>query len=312
MYYYANNENNQCGDISFGDLDISLKSIGYFVKVVEYGNISKAAENIFVSQPYLSKSIKGLEERLGFDLFLRERNRLTLTTRGNEFYRTFRPLMYFIHENIEEIKNSDSPKINIAIQNILDIFKICDKGFVSHLFKSEQCNVTYYNSFEIEKGMTDGTIDTAVIIAEYMERFPNYESFPIGQISRAIIVSEENEFSGRESVAFEELLDKQIVFYIEANCEPKVYIDMIEKYCEEHGFNSRNISFAENFQTALFDVTLNKNKLILVEELISNVTQKGLVTIPVENADYNIVAIINKKLSKGKNELINRLYNKMA
>ena len=36
-----------------------------FYIVAEYGNISKAAKKLFVSQPAVTKSIKNLEENLG-------------------------------------------------------------------------------------------------------------------------------------------------------------------------------------------------------------------------------------------------------
>lgn len=312
MYYYINSEKYKQNEISFGDMDITLKSIGYFIKVVEYGNISKAAENIYVSQPYLSKTIKSLEERLGFDLFTRERNKLVLTAQGNEFYKTFRPIIYSIQEHISVIKSSGFPIINLAVQNILDIFKIYEKGFISPLFKSESCNVMYYDIFEITKRVAEGNVDTAIIISECAEFFPDYDVSPIGKVKRMIVVSENDEFAKRESVSFEELLGREIVFYIEGNCEPKMYISMIEKYCEKHGLNPRNISFAENFQTALFDVMLNENKLMLVEELLPDISSKGLVTIPVNNADYDLVALVNKKASKEKSDIIKKLYNKMA
>jgi DNA-binding transcriptional LysR family regulator len=47
----------------------------YVLETAQRGNVSKAAENLFISQPSLSAQIKRLEEELGYELFHREPRR---------------------------------------------------------------------------------------------------------------------------------------------------------------------------------------------------------------------------------------------
>ena len=45
-----------------------------------------AANNLYVSQPSLSYSVKTLEEQLGYKLFNKENNKIALTEKGEELY----------------------------------------------------------------------------------------------------------------------------------------------------------------------------------------------------------------------------------
>ncbi|UXR74078.1 LysR family transcriptional regulator [Staphylococcus sp. IVB6238] len=54
----------------------------YFLTVVSEGNISAAANLLHVTQPTLSRQLKGLEEELGVTLFKRKGKHMTLTQEG--------------------------------------------------------------------------------------------------------------------------------------------------------------------------------------------------------------------------------------
>jgi DNA-binding transcriptional LysR family regulator len=61
---------------------MELRLLRYFWTVADIGNISKAAEQLHITQPTLSRQIKELEEELGSPLFTREKNHLELTEAG--------------------------------------------------------------------------------------------------------------------------------------------------------------------------------------------------------------------------------------
>ncbi len=71
--------------------NISITSVRSFLTVVKYMNVNKAAEELYISQPALSLSIKRLENELGINLFIRIGNKLELSDDGE------RILPYFQH-----------------------------------------------------------------------------------------------------------------------------------------------------------------------------------------------------------------------
>lgn len=64
---------------------MKLEQLTYAVEIAQTGSFSKAAENLYLSQPGLSASIKQLEQELGAELFTRHRSGITLTSAGSNF-----------------------------------------------------------------------------------------------------------------------------------------------------------------------------------------------------------------------------------
>lgn len=64
---------------------MDLVQLKYFQTVARTGNVSKAAEKLFVTQPNLSKSIARLEGELGVPLFDHRKGKITLNEYGRVF-----------------------------------------------------------------------------------------------------------------------------------------------------------------------------------------------------------------------------------
>ena len=65
---------------------MNFSQMQYALAVARYKNFSKAAESLFLSQPALSQQIKRLEKELGFALFARMAQGVTLTPEGQAFF----------------------------------------------------------------------------------------------------------------------------------------------------------------------------------------------------------------------------------
>ncbi|WP_278814731.1 LysR family transcriptional regulator [Bifidobacterium pullorum] len=69
-------------DRSGGRSNIDLRVLRYFLAVADEGNITWAAELLRISQPTLSRQLKGLEDALGVTLFHRGPHQISLTPEG--------------------------------------------------------------------------------------------------------------------------------------------------------------------------------------------------------------------------------------
>lgn len=84
------------------------EDIHAFLEVVLYRNISKAAAAMYISQSNLSARIARLEDRIGFQLFIRSRGRhnIELTPKGEIFLQYAKQIDYSIRQ-IQNLKNSE-------------------------------------------------------------------------------------------------------------------------------------------------------------------------------------------------------------
>ena len=64
---------------------MTILQLKYAVTAADESSMRKASEKLFVSQPGLSDSIKKLESELGFKIFKRMHDGVTLTGEGSTF-----------------------------------------------------------------------------------------------------------------------------------------------------------------------------------------------------------------------------------
>lgn len=82
-------------------MNIDFELYRIFYVVANHSNITKASEELNISQPAISKAIKNLEDQLGGYLFVRTKRGVVLTEEGKEFYN-------YIKQAIEYINNAEN------------------------------------------------------------------------------------------------------------------------------------------------------------------------------------------------------------
>lgn len=65
---------------------MEMKQLEYFVMTADQGSLNRAAEQLYTSQPNVSKVIAGLEKELGAPLFERSNKGISLTPQGELLY----------------------------------------------------------------------------------------------------------------------------------------------------------------------------------------------------------------------------------
>ena len=92
--------------------NINLHEIEAFLSVAKHQNISKAAAELYVSQPSLSKWINKMEETCGTQLFTRTNRGVTLTPEGEVLYARLDIAYNRFRVSVEEICSPEVPSLN--------------------------------------------------------------------------------------------------------------------------------------------------------------------------------------------------------
>ena len=103
-------------------MNIDFELYRIFYVVANHKNITKASEELHISQPAISKSIKNLEDQLGGQLFVRTKRGVVLTDEGKEFYNYIKQAIEYINnaENkFTDLINLETGTIKIGISTTL-------------------------------------------------------------------------------------------------------------------------------------------------------------------------------------------------
>ena len=123
-------------------MNINLELYKTFYYVAKNESISRAANELSISQPAISKSIKTLEEQINTNLFIRKRDGVELTEAGETIYKKIKDamdLIYSAENDLEVLTNMESGIINIgASKTILHEFLMPYIAF-------ETCNLSEVN-----------------------------------------------------------------------------------------------------------------------------------------------------------------------
>lgn len=92
-------------------MNIDFELYRIFYTVANNGNITKASNELNISQPAISKSIKNLEDQLGGKVFVRTKRGVILTEEGKEFYNYIKHAM----EYIRSAENKFTELINLEV-----------------------------------------------------------------------------------------------------------------------------------------------------------------------------------------------------
>ncbi|MCD8157887.1 MAG: LysR family transcriptional regulator [Clostridiales bacterium] len=143
------------------------RQFDYFIKVVEEKSISKAAKQLYISQPSLSQYINRLENSLGTTLFDRSTSPLTLTYAGEIYLDTILKIkalqseMINKLEDIEDLKTGylkiglTPSKANYYLPTILPIFKSKYPGI--------EIKISEGTSAELETLLGKGVVDLCLM-----------------------------------------------------------------------------------------------------------------------------------------------------
>ena len=94
---------------------MNLLHFKYAVEVARTRSISRAAENLFMGQPNLSRAIKELEADLGITIFKRTSKGITVTADGEQFLRYARRILDQVDEIEELYKKGAGAKQRLSV-----------------------------------------------------------------------------------------------------------------------------------------------------------------------------------------------------
>lgn len=168
--------------------------ITYIETIAKYGNITKAANDLYISQPYLSKIIQNIEKETGVTIFERTQKFLSLTFAGERYLsylRKFENLETDMKKELEMISNNKKGKITFGINQALGTTLLPKvlPDFSIH-FPGIQIELVEKNAHDLEKMLEDNRIDLSIGMTPILNQNLSYEF--LYEDSMYLLVSEKS------------------------------------------------------------------------------------------------------------------------
>jgi DNA-binding transcriptional LysR family regulator len=192
---------------------LTFTNVRIFESVVRHESFSRAAEELRVSQPYISAQIAGLETKLGIELFRRVGRRAYVTEAGR-LLRTHADRI--LNELVEaeralaEVRGVVSGPLSIAATSTPASYLIprCLERFLGD-HPHVSVGLKIFGSPDVELTVIEGRCELGVLVSQPVAT--GFIVDDLGPDELVVIVGPKHPFAGKAEISVEELVEQQFI-----------------------------------------------------------------------------------------------------
>ena len=194
---------------------MKLTQLEYFCVAARYHNITKAAKELFVTQPSISNAIKALEEEFGVNLFFRNNNKLTLTPEGEIFYKSAEELLSHadsVESKFHELRKKVTP-IRIGIPPMLGTIYLPELYLsLNESFPNVDLRLFEFGSIKACNLVLEEKLDIAIVNAE-QPSIDKCNSRIIDTEDLLFCVAPDHPLAGQKTLLLTMLADEPLILF---------------------------------------------------------------------------------------------------
>lgn len=184
-----------------------------FIAVAENLNFSKAAEELFISQPAVTKHIKELESKLGTALFERKGNKVYLTKSGKLVYRRLKQIKQQYRDleyELGRLSEAFNGSLRIGASSTISQYLIPSVIASFHRrYPKIKLDLFNGNSFEMEQKLLDNEIDLALVENEKSNSNIKYMDFLDDEI--VVVTGIQSVYAKRKNIKLSDIQEIPLV-----------------------------------------------------------------------------------------------------
>ena len=211
---------------------MDFDQLKYFLRVAERQNFTRAAEELAISQPALSRSIQRLEEELGQPVFERKTRSVSLTDAGTLLQARAQQVLTILDDTKAEITDDgQSGRIRVgAIPTIAPYFLPEVLRRFSQDFPKATLIVQENTTDALLKSCTQGEIDLAILALPVPARYLEVEE--LFEEELLLVLPPDHALVAKEKIRLCDVEPYPFVLLDEAHC----LSDNIVSFCRQRSF----------------------------------------------------------------------------
>lgn len=198
---------------------MELRTLQYFLAVTKEENITRAAESLHISQPYLSKQLMELENEFGKQLLIRGKRKITLTEDGIILRKRSEEILSLVQKTEADL-SSDNPQISGEItiggnptMTVLNTASRLRSQYPDVYFQ-------FYSSdaIDVSERLEHGSIDFAIFLEPI--DISEFDYIPLPESSRwGLLMPSACELARKKYVEKKDLLETPLIFHRRAGLQ---------------------------------------------------------------------------------------------
>lgn len=292
---------------------VAVRELECFVAVADRLNFSKAARQLNISQPPLTRHIQSLEEKLGLKLFKRNTHAVSLTEAGALFLEDARSILGHLDragESIRRLLHGETSRLRLAfIGALLDekMVRLIQQFRERH--PTCQVQITDLAPSAQLAGIKSGDLEGGFIGAMPAKKVKGFEFFVWATEPLLLALPENHELSRKRGLAWGDLKNLNWVM-VSGQAAPafRFQFSMLER---THGLSARIIEESDRVPAILTMVAAG-NGVSMVPNSVRHLISRGVVfkKLPVpEPLLYHAFAYQPKNISRALEAFLKVLKN---
>ncbi len=245
---------------------MELAQLRQFLAVAEAQNFTRAADQIQLSQPALSRSIGRLEEELGQPVFERQTRKVALTDAGQLLQSRAQQILAMVDDTVAEISDDgESGRIRLAAIPTIAPFYLPEllQRFASD-FPRANVTVQEDTTDNLMKRCTQGEIDLAIVALPITAKYLEVETLFDEEL--LLVVAPDHPLASKKQVRMTDIEPLPFVLLDEAHC----LSDNIQTLCRQRSFHPISVERTSQLATVQELVSLDHG-VSMVPEMAVNV-----------------------------------------
>jgi LysR family hydrogen peroxide-inducible transcriptional activator len=224
---------------------MELDQLRHFLKVAEHSNFTRAAEDIALSQPALSRSVGRLEDELGQPLFERQTRSVSLTDAGHLLLERARQILLLV-DDTKALFNDDGQtgRIRVAAIPTIAPYFLPERLKRFHRdFPGASVIVHEDTTENLLKKLNDGLVDVMIAALPIEARYLQIEKLFDEEL--LLVIAKENPLAKRKSIQLHDIESLPFVLLGEAHC----LTDSIVSFCRQKSFHPLSVERTSQLAT---------------------------------------------------------------
>lgn len=264
---------------------MELTQLEFFIKVVEEGSFSKAAERVYRTQPAVSIAIKRLEEEIGAPLFERSQKPTALTELGELVFDYANRILALRDQTLDavaELRSLQRGRVRIGANESTSLYLLPHLILAyRELHPNVRVEIFRHTSERLPREVLDRNVDFALMAFAPVDS--DLESFPVLRDELVLIMHPDHALAKRTSVSVTELGEESFLAH---NVKTGSRYKVMETFAHHH--TSLNITLELATVETIKRFAQLKIGLAFVPRMcVADELERGtLVSIPVEDLSY--------------------------